>query len=56
VLYISGYTQDALAPLGQALGQIPAGTHLLTKPFRRGDLARAVRAVLDDVATITPPA
>jgi PAS domain S-box-containing protein len=51
VLYISGYTQDALAPLGQ----IPRGTHLLTKPFRRGDLARAVRSVLDD-ARVTPSA
>jgi CheY-like chemotaxis protein len=49
VLYISGYTQDALAPLGQ----IPPGTHLLTKPFRRGDLARAVRKALD-AAAITP--
>ncbi len=43
VLYISGYTQDALIEQG-ALKQ---GVNLLPKPFTRADLARHVRRALD---------
>jgi CheY-like chemotaxis protein len=43
VLYMSGYTRDALTEQG-ALKQ---GVSLLTKPFTRTDLAQQVRQVLD---------
>jgi PAS domain S-box-containing protein len=43
VLYMSGYTNNALA----FNGSHDESAHLLSKPFRRQELARAVRDVLD---------
>jgi signal transduction histidine kinase/CheY-like chemotaxis protein/HAMP domain-containing protein len=43
VLYTSGYTENAIVHHGR----LDAGIHLLTKPYRRADLARALRQVLD---------
>jgi CheY-like chemotaxis protein len=43
VLYMSGYTEDAIAHHGR----LDADAELLKKPFRRDALARAVRRVLD---------
>lgn len=43
VLYTSGYTENAIVHQGR----LDAGIHLLTKPYRRADLARALREVLD---------
>jgi PAS domain S-box-containing protein len=45
VLYMSGYTSGVLANAGNG---IPEGTHFLGKPFRRSQLARAVRDALDE--------
>ena len=42
VLYTSGYTEDALAHQGR----IEPGVHLLSKPYRREDLDRSIRAAL----------
>jgi CheY-like chemotaxis protein len=43
VLYMSGYTEDAI----MHHGRLDADAELLQKPFRRADLARAVRRALD---------
>ena len=43
VLYMSGYTENAIAHHGR----LDTDAELLQKPFRRADLARAVRRVLD---------
>ncbi len=43
VLYMSGYTENAI----MHHGRLDAGAALLQKPFRRADLARAVRRALD---------
>ncbi len=43
VLYMSGYTENAIVHHGR----LDADAELLQKPFRRADLARAVRKVLD---------
>ncbi len=43
VLYMSGYTEDVIAHHGR----LDADAELLQKSFRRADLARAVRRVLD---------
>ena len=43
VLYMSGYTENAI----MHHGRLDADAELLQKPFRRADLARAVRKVLD---------
>jgi CheY-like chemotaxis protein len=43
VLYMSGYTEDAILHHGR----LDAGAELLQKPFRRADLAGAVRRALD---------
>lgn len=43
VLYTSGYTADALIHQGR----LDPGVHLLSKPYRREDLAAAVRRALD---------
>jgi len=44
VLFLSGYTQDALT----ANGTIVPEVHFLQKPFTRGELSRAVRQTLDE--------
>jgi signal transduction histidine kinase/CheY-like chemotaxis protein len=46
VLYTSGYTENAIVHQGR----LDAGIHLLTKPYRRADLSRALREVLDEDA------
>jgi CheY-like chemotaxis protein len=43
VLFMSGYAQDNIVHEGR----VDAGAKLLTKPFRKADLARAVREALD---------
>jgi PAS domain S-box-containing protein len=43
VLYMSGYTENAIVHHGR----LDADAELLQKPFRRADLARAVRRALD---------
>jgi CheY-like chemotaxis protein len=47
VLYTSGYTEDAIV----RDGRLEAGVHLLAKPYRRDELARSIRGLLD-----APPA
>jgi signal transduction histidine kinase/CheY-like chemotaxis protein/HAMP domain-containing protein len=44
VLYTSGYTEDVIVHHGR----LDAGLHLLTKPYRRADLARMIRLVLGE--------
>jgi signal transduction histidine kinase/DNA-binding response OmpR family regulator len=43
VLFTSGYTQNAIVHAGR----LDTGVELLSKPYRRADLARKVRSVLD---------
>jgi PAS domain S-box-containing protein len=43
VLFMSGYSEDVIVHGGR----LDPGVHLLTKPFRKADLARAVRERLD---------
>ncbi len=43
VLYTSGYSEDASV----RNGQLDPSVHLLAKPYRRADLARRLRALLD---------
>jgi CheY-like chemotaxis protein len=52
ILFMSGYTDDALAPLGVA----PADVAFLNKPFTPKELAERVRDVLDVSAdsTVSP--
>jgi CheY-like chemotaxis protein len=45
VLYMSGYTDEALGPHGV----LEEGIALLEKPFTRGSLLRKLREVLDSV-------
>jgi len=45
VLFMSGYTSDVIAQRGV----LDEGVQFLSKPFSRDDLARKVRAVLDEV-------
>ena len=47
VLFASGYTENAMVHDGR----LDAGVHLLSKPYRRMELARAVRAALDRAAS-----
>jgi signal transduction histidine kinase len=47
VLYMSGYTANAIIHHGV----VDKGVHLLTKPFRKVELARKVRQVLDEEET-----
>jgi signal transduction histidine kinase len=51
VVFISGYTEDAVVHHGR----LDAGVMLLTKPFRKSDLASFVRQALDGGARLTPP-
>ncbi|MFW5681235.1 MAG: response regulator, partial [Pseudomonadota bacterium] len=44
VLFTSGYTENAIVHHGR----LDAGVELLSKPYRRADLARKLRHVLDD--------
>ena len=44
VLYMSGYAKDAVVHNGV----LDEGLHLLTKPFPKAELAKAVRALLDE--------
>ncbi|MBI3710686.1 MAG: response regulator [Proteobacteria bacterium] len=43
VLFTSGYTEDAIVHQGR----LDPGVVLLSKPYRKQDLARKIRAVLD---------
>ncbi len=49
VLYTSGYTQNAIVHNGR----LDDDAHLLSKPYRKDDLARKVRSLLDEAS---PPA
>jgi PAS domain S-box-containing protein len=53
VLYTSGYTQNAIVHGGR----LDPGVHLLTKPYRREQLARKVRHLLANKqqSAMTPP-
>ncbi|SFZ81907.1 PAS domain S-box-containing protein [Devosia enhydra] len=44
VLFMSGYTENAIVHHGR----LDQGVHLLGKPFRKADIAKKVRAVLDE--------
>jgi CheY-like chemotaxis protein len=44
VLFSSGYTENAIIHHGR----LDPGVHLLNKPYRREELARKVREVLDE--------
>lgn len=46
VLYISGYTEDAI----MTHGNVDPGVKLLQKPFRKIDLSRAIRKTIDSSA------
>jgi DNA-binding response OmpR family regulator len=46
VLFVSGFSQDNIVHDGR----LDPGAKLLTKPFRKGDLALAVRNALDAAA------
>ncbi|MFN4016102.1 MAG: PAS domain S-box protein [Reyranella sp.] len=50
VLFMSGYSDDAIS----TLGVLNPGVSLLTKPFRKTDLAIAVRRVLEGTRQLTP--
>ncbi len=52
VLYTSGYTQNAIVHGGR----LDAGVELLSKPYRREDLARRVRQLLAQRAAISATA
>jgi CheY-like chemotaxis protein len=51
VLFMSGYTSGVLANTGSG---IPEGTHFLGKPFRRSQLAKAVREALENKQAFEP--
>jgi hypothetical protein len=43
VLFTSGYTEDATVHHGR----LDEGVHLISKPYKRGQLARKLRSLLD---------
>ncbi len=47
ILYMSGYTENAIIHQRR----LEKGIHLLQKPFRRKDIAQAVRRILDGPPT-----
>jgi FixJ family two-component response regulator len=47
ILFMSGYSQDAIS----TLGILNEGIALISKPFSRADLARAVRDMLETLPT-----
>jgi FixJ family two-component response regulator len=49
VLFMSGYTSGVLA---NGDGGIPEGMNFIGKPFRRSQLAKAVREALDSEAPV----
>ena len=51
VLFTSGYTENAVIHNGQ----LDPGMSLVGKPYRREDLARKVRAALDQTKAVSPP-
>jgi PAS domain S-box-containing protein len=52
VLFSSGYTENAIIHHGR----LDPGVHLLNKPYRREEMARKVREVLDEAKADAPPA
>ena len=46
ILYVSGYADNVLA----SEGRLDTEVQFIRKPYRKGDLARKVRAVLDEMA------
>ncbi len=46
VLFTSGYSEDAIVHHGR----LDDGVHLITKPYKRDQLARRLRGLLDDAA------
>ncbi|HQS99407.1 MAG: hypothetical protein B7Y26_08445 [Hydrogenophilales bacterium 16-64-46] len=51
VLFTSGYTENAIVHHGR----LDRGVHLLSKPYRRQDMAAKVRRVLDEAVAGPPP-
>ena len=51
IVFMSGYTENAFA----RAGRLDAGTLLLSKPFRRSELAQIVRQALDATASDRRP-
>ncbi len=51
VLFTSGYTQNAIVHNGR----LDDGVELLSKPYRKDDLARKLRALLDGEASVESP-
>ena len=52
VLYTSGYTQNAIVHNGR----LDDDAHLLSKPYRKDDLARKIRSLLDGAPSQPAPA
>jgi DNA-binding response OmpR family regulator len=46
VLFTSGYSENAIVHHGR----LDAGVHLITKPYKREQLARRLRLLLDEAA------
>jgi CheY-like chemotaxis protein len=50
VIFMSGYTENAIVQQGR----LPPGTRLLAKPFRKIDMALAIRSLLSPATTTAP--
>jgi PAS domain S-box-containing protein len=50
VLFTSGYAEDVI----MHHGRLDPGVHLLSKPYRKSDLARMVRAAIDETESRVP--